>query len=73
MRYEFDTEVIEGLPLDKLMAEKSILEELYERLRLLCNRKEGEMLSRVKKTTEKRKATKAHNGWINKKVAERRL
>ena len=73
MRYEFDSEVIKKLPLTALMTERHILEELYSHVRLLCNRKEKELLENIERTTEKREATKKANGWINKRVGERRL
>ena len=72
MRYEFDTEVTKTLPLPSLMAEKAVLFELYEMVRLLCDKKEEEMLASVALSIEKREATKTENKWINKRVAERR-
>lgn len=72
MRYEFDSEVLKGLPLNELMQEKAVLEEFYCHVRLLCEKKEEEMIGRVKKITDKRKLTKEGNYWISKKVGERR-
>ncbi len=73
MHYEFNSEVIKKLPLAALMTERHILEELYSHVRLLCDKKEEELTEEIEKTTEKRESTKKENGWINKKVAERRI
>ena len=73
MRYEFDSEVLKKLSLNQLMTERHTLEELYSHVRLLCDRKEEELLESIEVTTEKRETTKKSNKWINKKVAERRV
>lgn len=73
MRYEFDSGVVGKLTLSELMAEKAILEELYTRVRIESWKREEEMEERKDVTTEKRETTKAGNGWIDKRVGERRV
>ena len=73
MKYIFDSEVIKNLPLNYMIAERAVIEELHDYIINLCNQKEEEMLTSVENATEKRQLTKVENKWINKNVSERRM